>query len=182
MTNALLTGQLSLKPGDFEFPFLAGALGLKTVTFDTPSFLSNYLCDALACLDGHGIVFLRSDPVQNPFPNHITRNVHSASHRRLRSSYTEYWDDPIFGPRSETVTRYQSKTLRGTVAELLASFGWNVTLTAQSRDGGYDIFGISKMPLAFALHGSLNARSGLKLVRSALRWFVALRSEAGSPC
>ena len=32
------------------------------------------------------------------------------------------------------------------VAELLASFGWEVSLTPQTRDGGYDILGITRDP------------------------------------
>ena len=37
-----------------------------------------------------------------------------------------------------------SRAFEEFVAELLASFGWEVTLTAATCDGGYDILGISK--------------------------------------
>ena len=144
LTNAVLTGATFSKPGDFQFPFLAGALGLETVTFDTPSFLSNYLCDALACLDGHDVVFLRSIErkirslttllVTSTPPLIVVSDLHTLNTGMIRSLA----QDP------KLLHDISPRHFEELVAELLASFGWNVTLTAQSRDGGYDIFGISK--------------------------------------
>jgi restriction system protein len=39
---------------------------------------------------------------------------------------------------------YTSTFLRELIAELLASYGWTVDLTKQTRDGGYDIFALRK--------------------------------------
>lgn len=47
---------------------------------------------------------------------------------------------------SGTIFRYHfrlnSRVFEQLVAELLASFGWEVDLTARSYDGGYDIFAV----------------------------------------
>lgn len=40
----------------------------------------------------------------------------------------------------------QPRQFEELTAEILASQGWHVRLTSATRDGGYDIFGISKNP------------------------------------
>lgn len=44
----------------------------------------------------------------------------------------------------ESIFDLDSRQFEELVAEILASFGWKVRLTASTRDGGYDVFGISK--------------------------------------
>lgn len=46
--------------------------------------------------------------------------------------------------RPDDLYRLHSRQFEELVAEILASYGWRVHLTAASRDGGYDLFAISK--------------------------------------
>ncbi len=44
----------------------------------------------------------------------------------------------------EELYRIRPRQFEELIAEILASFGWNVDITPESHDGGYDIFAISK--------------------------------------
>ncbi len=46
--------------------------------------------------------------------------------------------------RPEDLFRLSPRRFEELVAHILASFGWEVHLTSQTRDGGYDIFCISR--------------------------------------
>jgi hypothetical protein len=52
----------------------------------------------------------------------------------------------------ETLYDLPSRAFEELIAELLASFGWKVSLTAATRDGGYDIWGIAKNLAGVASH------------------------------
>ena len=70
------------------------------------------------------------------------------------------------------------------IAELLASFGWEVSLTPQSRDGGYDILGVTTDPSGLQTSWvveckrySVENRVGVQLARQLL----GVKSHIGVP-
>lgn len=70
----------------------------------------------------------------SPLPPAIVEVVALINHRLILSLQS----DP------EELYKLPSRTFEELIAELLASFGWELSLTAATRDGGYDIWGISK--------------------------------------
>lgn len=131
--------------GTHEFPMLAGADGLETARFGSSFSIADYLHRVLE--------HLHAAPMTT-FEQGILRKV--------RSLQALYLDDRLTTPLLADLQTVTSELLQHLaqnpralhslsprrfeeiVAELLASFGWDVQLTAQTRDGGYDIFAVSK--------------------------------------
>lgn len=130
---------------------LATCRGLDSVRFTNPQGLDDYLSEA----------FRYAHEPDTPEARFTPRFVESVIERikQLRELYGP--SDPpadlikVINTISSELIVYlkghpralydiQPRQFEELVAEILASFGWEVQLTPQTRDGGYDIFAISK--------------------------------------
>lgn len=113
-------------------PFLLGAPGLMyNVTFSTPSDLRKDLIGTLKL--ALGVTELQEES-QTPALRslvHTVKNVNAELLARLRL-------------HPEDVYRLSPRQFEELIAELLQSFGCDVQLTPATKDGGYDLFAISK--------------------------------------
>jgi HJR/Mrr/RecB family endonuclease len=129
---------------------LAACNGLDTAEFDSEEFLGHYLARAWHYLHQSDIAERRH------YPDFLT-----ATTDRIRALRFLYADDEPPAVVIETITsvnlemlaylrKHQDAIYRmgplvfeQLVAELLAHFGWQVSLTRSTKDGGFDIFAIS---------------------------------------
>jgi len=134
-----------------SFLDLATAIGLETATFDTPDYLRRYLEEAFdychhpdaesregsdfeaekkaALIKNHLDIVFRSE-VLSPSAVKVLEFVSGELMRYLAKQPQE-------------LMRISPRQFEMVMAELLASRGWEVELTPATRDGGYDIFGVS---------------------------------------
>jgi uncharacterized protein YjbI with pentapeptide repeats len=137
--------------GHEKFLYLSTCFGIDSAEFSEPDFLINYLARAFEYAHNPNIfkVRRRSDFIKSALDNIAV----------LRSLYPEH-DPPkqlieVIGVISNELIKYlkthpdamrqiEPRQFEGLVAEILASYGWKVRLTPPTKDGGYDIFAISK--------------------------------------
>ncbi|MFH1893992.1 MAG: pentapeptide repeat-containing protein [Candidatus Zixiibacteriota bacterium] len=155
LIGAILRGASFTGKGEGDaahgFLELASAEGLETAEFDSPDFLFSYLEEAFTYAHQDSL------PEKDQFPRFVDTVVQRI--RALREMYTsgEAPDDLLI--TIENITKELIKYLKDhpqelrairprqfeeLIAEILASYGWEVQLTPPSKDGGYDIFAISK--------------------------------------
>lgn len=148
--GARVTGETEGRPhgGYLE---LASCVGLETATFDSDEFLREYLSRAWDYLHAGKVEEAASYP----------KFVDAAAWRI--SSLRRLFSDENLAPElikditainaemiaylkkhKDAVHMVPPRVFEELIAELLAGFGWEVALTASTRDGGYDIFAISK--------------------------------------
>ncbi|MDO8477461.1 MAG: pentapeptide repeat-containing protein [Candidatus Rokubacteria bacterium] len=142
---------LSYKAADSEsFLALATVEGLEAVHPDSHAFVSDYISRAFAYAHREDI----------PEPTH-QKEFYQAALERIRAlillcSFDETRSvATVAGVISDELIRHLQRNPRALhelrprqfeelIAEILASYGWEVQLTPASKDGGYDLFAISK--------------------------------------
>jgi|GEM_PF-1029955 len=153
LSGADLTGTRFTAEGEGtvrgSFLDLAAVEGLESLEFDTPDFLRDYIERAFA---------YAHDPVHGEhkvYPDFVGKAI--ANIKALRGLYAgqEPPQELIVAIQaiSAELIKYLAKhpkelynlrprQFEELVAEVLASYGWEVNLTPAIKDGGYDIFGI----------------------------------------
>lgn len=137
-------------PGALTYFELARTKGLEAAIFEDQDFVASYLQGVLAELNK-----ARTDDKSSvAFYKHVLSSISS-----LRTLYS---DETV--PQSlidvvntinvelidhirkhpEEIHKIEPRQFEELIAELLASFGWEVGITPATKDGGYDIFAISK--------------------------------------
>ena len=154
-TGANLTGTKFTAEGEGTaqggFLELAAVDGLESLEFDTPNFLADYLDRAFAY--AHRPSLKEADK----YPHFVAKAL--ANIKALRGLYAGQ------EPPQELIVAIQAinaelikylakhpkelhnirpRQFEELIAELLAGYGWEVKLTPATKDGGYDIFGISR--------------------------------------
>ena len=150
-TNSILKRVAFSDPTEDTFHHLACVKGLETAVFDEPQFLETYLTRVFDHVhksrDYHlgtypdfyhtileNISYLRDLFTTEEPPAMLVQVVHSIN--------VELLSRLVRNPRQ--LNELGSRQFEELIAELLSSFGWDVHLTPQTKDGGYDIFAISK--------------------------------------
>lgn len=137
--------------GGASFLDLGSCIGIETATFSQARFLQDYLIRAFEY--GH-----RADiPEAREWPNFLERAINNI--RALRTLYAER---PLpkqlievvhtitaelvkyLKKRPDALYQIRPRQFEELIAEILASYNWDVQLTPPVKDGGYDIFAISK--------------------------------------
>lgn len=137
--------------GRGSFLDLASCIGLEAAIFSEPGFLQDYLIRAFEYAH-------RSDTFEaENWPEFLERSIKKI--RNLRSLYADQLlprqlIDVVSVITSELINylkkhpkalyQIKSRQFEELIAEILASYGWQVQLTPPIKDGGYDIFAISK--------------------------------------
>jgi HJR/Mrr/RecB family endonuclease len=133
-----------------SFLDLAGVDGLATIKFDSADFLPSYVERAFHYAHREGIP-------ESRWPNFVANAVETIKSLRALT----HFDEPssgiidVVGQLSSQLIDYLSRHPKALyslkprqfeelVAELLAGFGWDVELTPATRDGGFDLFAITK--------------------------------------
>lgn len=151
--QANLSGARFTLPGEGDeergFLELAAADGLESAYFADTRFLSEYLFKAF--IFAHEL----HRPEHKRFPELIRRSLATINYLqlihtnlndpRLHHTFTLVEQSLIRALATTPLDIYglSSREFERLIAELLARQGWEVQLTASTRDGGYDIFGIS---------------------------------------
>ena len=145
ITGSKLHGiQLSAE-GDHYFPMLAGTKGLETVDFGDQTFLSKYITKVFDVINqDKKSIFIQNlaTKIRSLFPLYFAdalTHTFITELSKLSSDLIAY-----LSKHPKELWRLNSRVFEQLVAEILSSFGWEVSLTCQSKDGGYDIFAISK--------------------------------------
>jgi hypothetical protein len=156
LTRANLEGAALTAQGEGDvwnsFLELSTTKGLETVLFDTEDFLANYLEQVFAYASD------AESPEAKRYPDFFDAVVRSISALRelipklqepsnellrltnvLTSELVSYVRE-----QPELLQLLRPRQFEELVAELLSSFGWQVEMSAPVRDGGYDLFAISK--------------------------------------
>ncbi|MBA7631880.1 hypothetical protein ES703_39417 [subsurface metagenome] len=135
-----------------SFLDLAAANGLDTADFGDPLFLPSYLAEAFEYAHQPHLDEKRR------WPSLVERAIQNI--KPLRKLF-ENLDQPpleliqVVSVISAELIRYLSthpkalyimepRQFEEMVAEILASYGWEVILTPATKDGGYDLFAVSK--------------------------------------
>jgi HJR/Mrr/RecB family endonuclease len=134
-----------------SFRGLASCEGLETVRFSEPDFLANYLTRVFEYAHEPDIRDARE------WPDFIEQYIKYI--KVLRQLYTDK-EPPeqlikMVGVITDELIRYlkrhpeamyqiRPRQFEEHIAEILASFGWQVQLTPPVKDGGYDIYAVSK--------------------------------------
>jgi uncharacterized protein YjbI with pentapeptide repeats/HJR/Mrr/RecB family endonuclease len=130
---------------------LASARGLDSAIFDDPEYISRYLDSAFEFAHRPGIVekdafpdfvkatIKRVEFLQNLFstdqpPSELELVIKQISRELIK--YLRKHPDAIY--------EIKPRRFEELVAEILSSYGWSVLLSPETRDGGYDIFAVSK--------------------------------------
>ena len=140
--------------GVASFLDLGTCIGLETARFSEPDFLLNYLTRAFE------YAYMPDIP-ESKWPEFITSTT-----KKIRILLSLYSDQPAPHQLIEVIdviaaqlikylkkhpkALYQVKPrqFEELIAEILASYGWDIQLTPPIKDGGYDIFAISRDDLA----------------------------------
>ncbi len=150
LTNTILTAEDQGGQVMGSFFDLATCYGLESAVFGDPAFLPDYLARAFEYAH-------RDDtPYATVWPKYV-----AAARRRLAAYRNILHSTPT--PEITDLTRELSAELikylarhpaaihdirprlfEELIAEILASYGWEVNLTPSTRDGGYDLFAISR--------------------------------------
>ena len=150
LTRAHFTTEGSIGEGGSSFLDLATCRDLNTATFESPGFLPDYLERAFAYAHREETKEAMS------WPDYVKSTLEKI--RNLRALQSPDEPSPSLVQAIDTVTaelinylkRHPKKlyeippdVFEEIVAEVLASFGWQVDITPKSKDGGYDIFALS---------------------------------------
>ncbi len=134
-----------------SFLDLATCEGLDSAIFSDPAFLPTYLARAFEYAHDPGTEDAQRWP-------HFVETV-LARIKALRSLYADVEPPPRLVEAVEAITaelieylarhpralyRIRPRQFEELIAEILASYGWQVQLTPASKDGGYDLLAISK--------------------------------------
>jgi uncharacterized protein YjbI with pentapeptide repeats len=134
-----------------SFLDLASCIGLETARFSEDGFLPHYLARAFEYAHRPDIPEAKAWP---DFLEYAIRNI-----RALRGIYAdqeapEQLIDVVRLIASELISylkrhpeamyQIRPRQFEELIAEILASYGWQVQLTPPTKDGGYDIYAISK--------------------------------------
>ena len=156
LSEAILTGAKLTGRGeggvDSGFLELANAVGLETADFDKEAFLSRYLAEAFKYAHEPDLKEAEA------YPTFVEKTIENI--KLLRSLIQTHAEapPPALVKVVQTITAELIKYLKAypkelyqlrprqfeeLIAEILASYGWEVKLTAPTKDGGYDIYAIS---------------------------------------
>ena len=150
LQRAIITPEVNLI-GSGSFLDLAACEGLETAKFSDPDFLQNYITRAFEYAHKPGIYEAKEWPV---FFEQALEKI-----KALRKLYAEQEPSEdiskVVGIITTDLIEYLKKHPKAMyeirprqfeelVAEILAHYGWQIQLTPAVKDGGYDIFGISK--------------------------------------
>lgn len=134
-----------------SFLDLASCLGLETARFSNPDFLESYL--TMAFEYAHRIKI----PEKKRWPNFVAQTIRNI--KALQSIYASALEPgeskeiisiittelvEYLKRHPETLYQIRPRQFEVLVAEILSSYDWEVQLTPVAKDGGYDIFAISK--------------------------------------
>lgn len=156
LDGAVLSGAVftEIGQGDTHAGFLELACteGLETAEFGDKNRLENYLSEAFEYVHRPGL------KESHLWPKFVDQAV--ARIRALHSLLEETADPPAIAIKTiqaitAEIVAYLKKHPRELynlkprqfeelIGEILASYGWEVQLTAATRDGGYDMFAISR--------------------------------------
>ena len=146
-----LTSEEESGLGFASFLDLASCAGIEVADFGNSSFLPDYLSRAFA--------FAHREEAcahSGPWQDFVQRTLEKIKSLRVLQSIDE--PSPLLVQALDTLTteliaylkrqpqrlyELDPHTFEEIVAEVLASFGWQVDLTPKSKDGGYDIFALS---------------------------------------
>ncbi len=137
--------------GSASFLDLALCVGLETAKFPTSDYLKEYLTSAFEYAHKPGIIEAKNWPVfldqaikkikalrilfpERPLPKQLIEVVHI-----ITTELIEY-----LKRHPKAMYEIRPRQFEELIAEILASYGWEVKLTPPIKDGGYDIFAISK--------------------------------------
>lgn len=155
LTGANLRGTRLTLEGEGDawnsFLELSTATGLESVSFDDSRFLQSYLTQVFQYALNPEV------PEARRYPNFFDTVIEKVKALRIISQSEEpprQLIDAIQTITSELI-KYLSNHPRALyqlmprqfeelIAEILASYGWQVQLSTPSRDGGYDLFAIAK--------------------------------------
>lgn len=150
-TNSIFKHTVFSSEEDDQFGHLAAVKGLETAVFDNPQFLPTYLERAFDYVHKQraserrmypklyevileNIKYLRSLYTTEEPPS-VLINVINVINTELISYLVKH---------PKALNNIQPRQFEELIAEILLSFGWEVQLTPPTKDGGYDIFAISK--------------------------------------
>ena len=135
-----------------SFLDLATANGLDTADFGDPMFLPGYLAEAFEYAHHPNL------DEKKRWPSFVEKAVQNI--KPLRKLFQDLEQPPseliqIVTVISVEIIKYLSKHPKALyimeprqfeemIAEILASYGWEVVLTPTTKDGGYDLFAVSK--------------------------------------
>jgi uncharacterized protein YjbI with pentapeptide repeats len=136
--------------GQLAYFELARTKGLESALFEEQDFVTSYLRDVLSRMNK----IRAADERAENFYKHVLSSIgalrtlysNQAIPQPLIEVVSTINDELISHLRMNPKEIYKIKPrqFEELIAELLASFGWDVALTPPSKDGGYDIFAITK--------------------------------------
>jgi len=134
-----------------RFTDLALAEGLENAVFDNQNILQNYLAEVFSIIHKQELDdYSPNETYSNVLLNRIKaiKLIYEAVAipQKLIKDLSELKHEILVSIKNNPL---HLKSLKGRIfeeliAELLSSYGWDVDLTKKTRDGGYDIFAISK--------------------------------------
>lgn len=134
-----------------SFLDLSTCEGLETAKFSSPDFLQNYLLTAFEYIHNTNALEAELFPDFFKFATEKIKILLSLYDDNHPPKQLIYVIDVITAEllkymKKHPKAMYQIKPrqFEELVAEILASYGWQVSLTPTVKDGGYDIFAISK--------------------------------------
>ena len=134
-----------------SFLDLASCVGLETGKFSESGFLETYLTEAFEYAHRMDI------PERERWPNFVAQTIRNI--RALQTIYTSTLKPgelveivslittelfEYLRRHPDTIYQISPRQFEVLVAEILSSYGWQVQLTPTTKDGGYDIFAVSK--------------------------------------
>ena len=134
-----------------RFTDLAIVEGLETAVFDSDTLLTDYIADVFT--------LIHNEELPKYSPNEEYSGVLLNRIKAIELLYSESNQIQVIQPEilelkqeilmhlknhPEFLKNFKGRIFEELVAELLSSYGWDVDLTKKTRDGGYDIFAISK--------------------------------------
>ena len=155
LKNADLSGARFTRRGEGDassgFLELATAEGLETADFGERDFLPNYLAEAFEYAHQPEL------PEKDEYPEFVEKAIRRI--KLLRKLYPDAQPPPslveavraisselikYLAEHPQELYSIRPRQFEELIAEILASYGWDVNLTPETKDGGYDIFAISK--------------------------------------
>lgn len=149
LKNIQITKKENINPHS-GFLELATAVGLDSVDFGDPHFLIQYLEDAFEYAHREDL------SEKKKYPDFVTAVINKIKllQRLYQNRPTQIIIQEIKKLTIDIIhelKKYPNKIydippriFEELVAEILASYGWEVHITQQTRDGGYDLFAITK--------------------------------------
>ncbi|MFC1633967.1 pentapeptide repeat-containing protein [Planctomycetota bacterium] len=150
LTNAHFTSILESSLDD-SYLHLAAAEGLESADFGNPDFLKSYIAKAFDYAHQPDI------PEKEWFPDFFEKAL--ANIKALRSLYSgerlpTQLIEVVHGISAQLISyiathprslhELKPRQFEELIAEILSSYGWQICLTPPTKDGGYDLFAISK--------------------------------------